>query len=480
MVRGFSARDVGDERVLLGRQAPAMSRSPIVISPSPSSADVSPATTIAASAAAIAAWSAGESGRTGDVRHRDAARRCARMPSSGVTTDVGDDAAAAVVAEVRLRRRGSPTTTIECDGRAIERQRRRARSGAGRCPRARRPARRRGARASRPGSDRHAADRVSRRKQSWARRMRRTASSIVARGHRAGRHRRRSAACRRSSPDGISMSSPGAHRGHGAARTARIQSDSTKPVKPQSPLQDVAQQVHVLGAVLAVHRVVRRHDRADVGIPHGLAEVRQVDLAQRALVHPSRRRRSACPRCCWPRSASRSAMTCCCTPRTNAAPMRPRCTVSSPYVSWARPQRGWRRMLMVGASSTLPAFARTSAPIASPTCSSRSGSHVAPRAEPTGNAVAWPAYWPTPRGPSTIANPGMPSRSSGAVRHVPSTSCEVPCICCSFSSMRHLRRGAGRCAARRRRRCRRRCRRPGTPRPRRRRSRIWQHRADSA
>ena len=129
-----------------------------------------------------------------------------------------------------------------------------------------------------------------------------------------------------------------------------------------------------------------------------------------------------------------SARTCCCTPRMNATPMRPRCTVSSPYVSWARPQRGWRRMLMVGASSTLPAFARTSAPIASPTCSSRSGSHVAPRAEPTGNAVAWPAYWPTPRGPSTIANPGMPSRSSGAVRHVPSISV-VPCICWSFSSI---------------------------------------------
>ena len=56
--------------------------------------------------------------------------------------------------------------------------------------------------------------------------------------------------------------------------------------------------------------------------------------------------------------------------------------------------------------------ARSSVPIASPIRSSRSTSHVAPRAMLTGNAVAGPIT--TPRGPSENANPGMPRRSTRA------------------------------------------------------------------
>src|SRR5215469_7228021 len=55
-----------------------------------------------------------------------------------------------------------------------------------------------------------------------------------------------------------------------------------------------------------------------------------------------------------------------------------------------------------------PPWARTSAPIASPTRCSRPGSQVAPRAIDTGNAVPSPAT--QPRGPSTKRIPGMPSR----------------------------------------------------------------------
>ncbi len=103
------------------------------------------------------------------------------------------------------------------------------------------------------------------------------------------------------------------------------------------------------------------------------------------------------------------AITCVCAPSTNAAPMRPRWSGSSPYVSWARPQAGWRRTLITGARITLAPLALASSPIATPTRRSSSGSQVAPRAMPTGNAVAWPAR--TPRGPSTILKAGMPSLS---------------------------------------------------------------------
>ena len=48
-------------------------------------------------------------------------------------------------------------------------------------------------------------------------------------------------------------------------------------------LENVVQQVAVLTGVDAVHLVVGAHDRADAGVD-GALEVRQVDLAQRALV----------------------------------------------------------------------------------------------------------------------------------------------------------------------------------------------------
>ena len=60
-------------------------------------------------------------------------------------------------------------------------------------------------------------------------------------------------------------------------------------------------------------------------------------------------------------------------------------------------------------------LARSSAPIASPIRSSRSGSNVAPRAMLTGNAVASPIT--QPRGPSANWIPGMPSRSTTAAGH---------------------------------------------------------------
>ena len=53
--------------------------------------------------------------------------------------------------------------------------------------------------------------------------------------------------------------------------------------------------------------------------------------------------------------------------------------------------------------------ARASAPMASATARSRSGSQVAARAMATGNAVDAPNA--TPRGPSVNRTPGMPSRS---------------------------------------------------------------------
>src|SRR5215472_6544224 len=57
-----------------------------------------------------------------------------------------------------------------------------------------------------------------------------------------------------------------------------------------------------------------------------------------------------------------------------------------------------------------PPWARTSAPIASPTRCSRPGSQVAPRAIDTGKAVPSPAT--QPRGPSTKRIPGMPRRAT--------------------------------------------------------------------
>src|SRR3954452_3372025 len=49
-------------------------------------------------------------------------------------------------------------------------------------------------------------------------------------------------------------------------------------------LEDVLEQVLVLARVLAVEAVVRAHHRADVGLLDRGLELRQVDLAQRALV----------------------------------------------------------------------------------------------------------------------------------------------------------------------------------------------------
>ena len=57
-----------------------------------------------------------------------------------------------------------------------------------------------------------------------------------------------------------------------------------------------------------------------------------------------------------------------------------------------------------------PPWARISAPMASPTRSSRSGSHVAPRAMGTGKAVDRPIT--APRGPSLNRMPGIPSRGT--------------------------------------------------------------------
>ncbi len=98
------------------------------------------------------------------------------------------------------------------------------------------------------------------------------------------------------------------------------------------------------------------------------------------------------------------------TPRVRAAPNSPRITGSSPYVSCARPQAGWRSRLMQTPAKKLPPWAATSAPIARPTRSSSSMSQVAPRAIETGNAVDEPIT--TPRGPSLKRRPGMPSRST--------------------------------------------------------------------
>ena len=78
------------------------------------------------------------------------------------------------------------------------------------------------------------------------------------------------------------MSSPASADG-AVLRTARIQSDSTKPSKPQSSFRMSVSRWRVLGAVLAVHLVVGAHHRPDAGVDRAL-EVRQVDLAQGALV----------------------------------------------------------------------------------------------------------------------------------------------------------------------------------------------------
>ncbi len=57
-------------------------------------------------------------------------------------------------------------------------------------------------------------------------------------------------------------------------------------------------------------------------------------------------------------------------------------------------------------------MARSSRPMASPTRSSNSGSHVAPRAIDTGKQVALPTT--APRGPSLNRMPGKPMRSTSA------------------------------------------------------------------
>ena len=61
-------------------------------------------------------------------------------------------------------------------------------------------------------------------------------------------------------------------------------------------------------------------------------------------------------------------------------------------------------------------LARSSAPMASPTCSSRFGSKVAPRAIDTGKDVEGPIT--QPRGPSAKSRPGTPRRSTWAAGHV--------------------------------------------------------------
>ena len=75
----------------------------------------------------------------------------------------------------------------------------------------------------------------------------------------------------------------GGDRGHGAAR-AEDPVGLDEALEAPVALQDVVQQVRVLGAVVPVHLVVGRHHRRGAASLHGLGEVRQVDLAQRPLV----------------------------------------------------------------------------------------------------------------------------------------------------------------------------------------------------
>ena len=89
---------------------------------------------------------------------------------------------------------------------------------------------------------------------------------------------------------------------------------------------------------------------------------------------------------------------------------------------------------MVGARRTLAPAARASAPIASPTRRSRDGSHVAPRAIATGNAVEGPAAALTPRGPSIMPRPGMSCASSPGTLQTPfDGASDVPRIRATFS-----------------------------------------------
>ncbi|CPU63633.1 Uncharacterised protein [Mycobacteroides abscessus] len=107
------------------------------------------------------------------------------------------------------------------------------------------------------------------------------------------------------------------------------------------------------------------------------------------------------------------AIAWCCTPRVSAAPSAPSSMGWSEYVSCERPHAGWRGRLMHTPPKKLPPCSRISAPIARPTRSSSSTSHVAPRAMETGNAVERPTTHP--RGPSTNRIPGMPSRSTAPI-----------------------------------------------------------------
>ena len=56
-------------------------------------------------------------------------------------------------------------------------------------------------------------------------------------------------------------------------------------LKPPVALQDVVEEVRVLAGVVAVQPVVGAHDRSHMRVLHRGLELRQVDLAQRALVH---------------------------------------------------------------------------------------------------------------------------------------------------------------------------------------------------
>ena len=97
-----------------------------------------------------------------------------------------------------------------------------------------------------------------------------------------------------------------------------------------------------------------------------------------------------------------------CTTSTSATASSPSRYGSSPSVSWARPQEGWRSRLMQAPPQKLPPCARISFATTSATrrCSARS--QLAPRAIAVGKQVE--CFSTTPRGPSEKAIGGIARR----------------------------------------------------------------------